>query len=844
MASRPGVGCGRRGRDGQVASGGGGGAPPETSCCNLRTISWDHKYIALCLLCGTVSTLIGSLIVIIYAMIRSNTSSLQYFETIPSYIVAILLIFNGESGRWSLFGDPKPLTTLLTVVLTRVGHHMTFDEIMDCDVVHGLLFSCLRGLFGLSVFAILMCIFSLMLVYQLLSHQKKKKYLQQLELRRRFAVQSRGFGGNHSSAYVSTHVSPIILSQNTHRNHSLRHLPYGSYGEDLSPNGWCLPPHSYDYLDSRSHNRHFDDEIRSNVGIMSNTRSNSWTNWLNWPRSQIWSSNNHHVSNQNTNRGFFADLFRRHNKTSDRNCSHQIWRHPSGQNFLPPHVFIPRIGSGGLSPLPQHLLRYHRDSHLRPSVMRAMSSAHRRTRSNDGIFQHMNVQHMSIDPAFSAGTATVANTNTTNMFAIWGPPPPYTCSQPQSLNRINTICNNMNHSSGGQHCRQASVHSSDVTPTSKMSTPLSERRLRCNAFSSQGIRLTIEANDQLITSPESKSSCIVEIHVPYSEDHPNHDMNVLDHLKSGHKKSQNLSFNTMPSMKRSDHLQPINPFKSLSNIPIVFPANSPKNSGFTDSELESNKSKLETIQHVYRSQVFDPKSLSNSSSTPMSTTRTTTELSSELSTYNHITDESFSADSFPVDPPTDYKSTLIIQTPNTQSSPLTDDKSSTNVAQRHAINGSKEMDNLRLNSAQSMPNLSCIIPISSSKSTTSTRTQPNFWELYRIPSSGNTSTSQDLADFELDLDEESIKMAADLPNDYPMKATMKASTDLSPAKSSSEGTTTASLTPELLKPPTPFNNQNFSDKTQSTSSTATLSSLSEPKAELIINIKGIQSITI
>ncbi|CAG2116084.1 unnamed protein product, partial [Medioppia subpectinata] len=361
---------GRRGRDGQVASGGGGGAPPETSCCNLRTISWDHKYIALCLLCGTVSTLIGSLIVIIYAMIRSNTSSLQYFETIPSYIVAILLIFNGllvtsfakSKLRFALLvkavGGLYLVTALVSVVMTvtttvlhmnrlqthdqciytprirsctcissplssgpngeiNLGHHMTFDEIMDCDVVHGLLFSCLRGLFGLSVFAILMCIFSLMLVYQLLSHQKKKKYLQQLELRRRFAVQSRGFGGNHSSAYVSTHVSPIILSQNTHRNHSLRHLPYGSYGEDLSPNGWCLPPHSYDYLDSRSHNRHFDDEIRSNVGIMSNTRSNSWTNWLNWPRSQIWSSNNHHVSNQNTNRGFFADLFRRHNSNNN-----------------------------------------------------------------------------------------------------------------------------------------------------------------------------------------------------------------------------------------------------------------------------------------------------------------------------------------------------------------------------------------------------------------------------------------------------------------------------------------------------------------------------------------------
>jgi hypothetical protein len=38
----------------------------------------------------------------------------------------------------------------------------------DCDVIHGVLYSCLRALFGLSVIGILVCIFSCMLVYQLL----------------------------------------------------------------------------------------------------------------------------------------------------------------------------------------------------------------------------------------------------------------------------------------------------------------------------------------------------------------------------------------------------------------------------------------------------------------------------------------------------------------------------------------------------------------------------------------------------------------------------------------------------------------------------------------------------
>ncbi|CAG0884812.1 unnamed protein product [Cyprideis torosa] len=55
----------------------------------------------------------------------------------------------------------------------------------DCEVVHGALYSCLRGLFGLSVIGILVSIFSCMLVYQLMTHEKKKAYWEQLELRRR-----------------------------------------------------------------------------------------------------------------------------------------------------------------------------------------------------------------------------------------------------------------------------------------------------------------------------------------------------------------------------------------------------------------------------------------------------------------------------------------------------------------------------------------------------------------------------------------------------------------------------------------------------------------------------------
>lgn len=48
------------------------------------------------------------------------------------------------------------------------GVRYVFDSTPDCEVIHGALYSCLRAMFGLSVSGILVCIFSCMLVYQLL----------------------------------------------------------------------------------------------------------------------------------------------------------------------------------------------------------------------------------------------------------------------------------------------------------------------------------------------------------------------------------------------------------------------------------------------------------------------------------------------------------------------------------------------------------------------------------------------------------------------------------------------------------------------------------------------------
>lgn len=53
------------------------------------------------------------------------------------------------------------------------GIKFVFNSTPDCEVVHGALYSCLRAIFGLSVIGILVCIFSCMLVYQLLRYVRK-----------------------------------------------------------------------------------------------------------------------------------------------------------------------------------------------------------------------------------------------------------------------------------------------------------------------------------------------------------------------------------------------------------------------------------------------------------------------------------------------------------------------------------------------------------------------------------------------------------------------------------------------------------------------------------------------
>ncbi|PNF28678.1 hypothetical protein B7P43_G07882 [Cryptotermes secundus] len=173
-------------------------------------------------------------------MLRSYTSSLNYFETVPTYVPAAMLIVTGLivmclAGRRNRYGYliklcggcclacavlcvivtisttvihmnrlqmlrecvytrmtqtctcyPVPIDTTPTARATSDIVHYVFNSTPDCEVIHGALYSCLRAMFGLSVIGILVCIFSCMLIYQLLRHEKKKMYWEQLEMRCRY----------------------------------------------------------------------------------------------------------------------------------------------------------------------------------------------------------------------------------------------------------------------------------------------------------------------------------------------------------------------------------------------------------------------------------------------------------------------------------------------------------------------------------------------------------------------------------------------------------------------------------------------------------------------------------
>ncbi|XP_046403062.1 uncharacterized protein LOC124168795 isoform X2 [Ischnura elegans] len=242
-------------------------------CCHLR------KYVVLCLGVGALSSLIGSLFLLVHLLLRARTSSLHYFETVPGYVPASVLILTGlvvacfarrknrygylmkvSGGCWlgcaalcvavtvtttvlhmnrlqtlreCVYtqrlrtcvcyshphirhpGPPLPPPPTSTSYAEDVNEHrFVFGDTSDCEVVHGALYWCLRALFGLSVAALLLCIFAAMLVYQLLHHERKKTYWEQLELRCRHLYPSvrDGPAGRGAPAVGAEDPVPAVVS--------------------------------------------------------------------------------------------------------------------------------------------------------------------------------------------------------------------------------------------------------------------------------------------------------------------------------------------------------------------------------------------------------------------------------------------------------------------------------------------------------------------------------------------------------------------------------------------------------------------------------------------------------
>ncbi|KAI1292629.1 hypothetical protein HDE_06889 [Halotydeus destructor] len=501
--------------------------------------SLRRKYVILCIISGSLSIFLGFAFSSVYAIARGYTSSLQYIETIPMSMPALLFLVNGiiticfakrklRTGvMMKLAGMSCLMVALLcaamtvttTVVhLSRIQnlrecfysqsghschcfigdlpagylsaqitptsdsdaaqlpfnasisspHRIVFKDTPSCDAIQSGLFLCLRVLFGLSVFGILACVFASMLIYQLSSHEKKKVYFQQLETRRRF--QSAHCQRTRSSAHHShaAHAAHLPVQHAAHCN---------CYHSDGLYPSWFPPPfYPWDSWD-QSH---------STIGE---------------PRSH---------PNANASTGFFSRLFRRNETPSTTNYG--LWN--VGPLSLPPHSFIPRMSGSNLST-------------LQPSRSTRTTGRHRAAPGQSHRLRHSRGQepmyHMPAYPMHLAGSPFILSPA-----AMWGPPPPYQpCADPNSqlivAARSRPVSVAVDSSGAARHQRQASLSSIAERCSSKISTPLSERRMFCKAFASDGVTLTVGNSDvnyiNCLAPSSPATQCTVQVH-PVREHSP------------------------------------------------------------------------------------------------------------------------------------------------------------------------------------------------------------------------------------------------------------------------------------------------------------------------------------
>ncbi|XP_076324593.1 uncharacterized protein LOC143232729 isoform X1 [Tachypleus tridentatus] len=747
---------------------------PRTSRQTANTIpwwkAWLRKYVVLCLVSGGLLVLLGIIFIGIYFTLRTYTSSLQFFETIPTYVPAVVLIITGlmvmcfakRRNRYAylikLAGGCSLICALLCVVITVTttvihmnrlqtlhkcvytpkaktctcvsaiadpgtsseSHRFVFNNTPNCDVVHGSLSTSLRVLFGLSVVGILICIFSAMLVYQLLSHEKKKLYWEQLELRRRF-IYARHTNHPVCSCYEDMYPWPL-WEMLDYRFLSAHHFNSGPLTEEESPS------QATRILEN------------SGQGQSSSQRNSSWS-WLPWPwhgAAERMLHTRGSVSNMRNSfmrRLISREIWREDTTSPSTSTPHESPLRPDSPQTSPwrtntGHIFHPNVRTAAG--------QQRFGARSRPTGSTRPLVTHRRTRSNDGVFHHLQMNSSArYSPSFVPAESYEIPRH------MWGPPPPY--SHPPSTENVSGLQTGLGNT--GQHCFlpgretinlnstvvtvESQVHEPETngaaSSSSKMSTPLSERRLMCHFSSSDGITLTISNNllnicnqsdDCELDEDKRDNSCIVEMDVPYIV------------------QKEDIMFNTLPT--RSSKKKDLNPFKSLSNIPLCL------SKKLNEMNLEKHCSgnlafiesccKVEDVLHYSVEDFSKFQEIENTICDKL-TYKTFSERhlydedSQHISTDSSPTSLSFQA-TF-VELPSDFKSSVMIAT--SPSTPVTENVTLTDKMY-----------------AQSMPNLS----ISNS---------PTAADIFfQVPSSGNTSTSQDFADF--DLDEESSPLDFDSPS--------------------------------------------------------------------------------